>query len=68
MGIFMAFFRRLFGGYDAKHDLFEKRGIQMIICILVTFLWEFFAMSQAWWMALIISILVYIFWCKGHWY
>lgn len=68
MGIFMAFFRRLFGGYDAKHDLFEKRGIQMIICILVTFLWEFFAMSQAWWVSLIVSVLVYIFWCKGHWY
>jgi hypothetical protein len=68
MGLFLAFWRRLFGGYDAKYDIFEKRGILMILCILVTFLWEFFIMSNTWWISLIISILVYIFWCKGHYY
>lgn len=68
MGIFMAFFRRFFGGYDSKYDFLEKRGLQMILCILATFLWEFFAMSQSWWMSLLIGILVYIFWCKGHYY
>ena len=57
MGLFLAFWRRLFGGYDAKHDIFEKRGILMILCILVTFLWEFFIMSNTWWISLIISIL-----------
>lgn len=68
MGIFMAFFRRFFGGYDSKFDILDKRGIQMILCILVTFLWEFFVKSQTWWISLIIAILVYIFWCKGHYY
>ena len=52
MGIFFAFWRRLFGGYDAKFNLFDKRGIQMILCILVTFLWEFFVKSQTWWASL----------------
>ena len=68
MGIFMAFFRRFFGGYDSKFDILDKRGIQMILCILITFLWEMFYASQSWWMSLIIAILVYVFWCKGHYY
>ena len=68
MGLFLAFWRRLFGGFDCKYDFFENRGIQMIICILAVFLWEFFVISKTWWLSLIISILVYIFWCKGHWY
>ena len=68
MGIFFAFWRRLFGGYDAEHDSLEKRGIQMILCILTVFLWEWIAIRKEWYIAVIIAILVYIFWCKGHWY
>ena len=68
MGIFMAFFRRFFGGYDSKFDILDKRGIQMILCVLVTFLWELFAIGKTWWISLLIGVLVYIFWCKGHWY
>lgn len=67
MGLLFAWFRRAFGGADLKIDLFEKRGIQMIICILATFLWELFK-GLVWWKALIVGVLVYIFWCKGHWY
>lgn len=68
MGIFFAFWRRLFGGYDSKFNILDKRGIQMILCILIVFLWEFFIIHKIWYIALIISVLVYIFWCKGHWY
>ena len=68
MGIFLAFWRRLFGGADAKYDIFEKRGLQMIICILAVFLWEMLVMSNTWWISLIISSLVYLFWCNGHYY
>lgn len=68
MGIFMAFFRRFFGGYDSKFDILDKRGIQMILCILVTFLWELFVIGKTWWISLLIAVLVYIFWCKGHYY
>lgn len=67
MGLLFAWFRRAFGGADLKIDLFEKRGIQMIICILATFLWELFR-GFVWWKALIIGVLVYIFWCRGHYY
>lgn len=68
MGIFFAFWRRLFGGYDSKFNLLDYRGIQMILCIAVTFLFEFFYKGFPWWRALIIAVLVYIFWCRGHWY
>jgi len=67
IGFIMAFFRRFFGGYDSKFDFLEKRGVQMIICVLSVFLWELFK-GFVWWKALIIGVLVYIFWCKGHWY
>lgn len=40
----------------------------MICCVLLVFLWEVFIKSQSWYIALIISVLVYIFWCCGHWY
>lgn len=68
MGLFLAFWRRLFGGFDAKFNIFEKRGIQMISCILTVFLWEWLIIHKTWYIALIIGILVYIFWCKGHYY
>ena len=68
MGIFFAFWRRLFGGYDSKFNILDKRGIQMILCIIVVFLWELFYAHKVWYIALTIAILVYIFWCKGHWY
>ena len=68
MGIFFALWRRFFGGYDSKVDFLEYRAVQCVICVSVTFLWEFFAKSQNWYMSLIIALLVYIFWCRGHWY
>ena len=68
MGLLMAIFRRYFGGYDSKFDFLEKRGVQMIFCIVLVFLWEFFVKSQTWYYSLIIGVLVYIFWCCGHWY
>lgn len=63
----MAFFRRFFGGYDSKFDFLEKRGVQMIICILSVFLWELFK-GFAWWNALLIGVLIYIFFSIGHYY
>jgi hypothetical protein len=68
MGIFLAFWRRLFGGFDSKFDFLEKRGLQMIFCILTVFLWEFFLIHKLWYLSLAIAIFVYIFWCKGHFY
>lgn len=68
MGIFFAIWRRFFGGYDSKFDLLEYRGIQMIVGVAVTFAWEFFIKHKPWYMAIIIAVLVYIFWCRGHWY
>lgn len=60
--------RRFFGGYDSKYDTLEKRGVQATFCIVSTFLYEFFFKHQTWYISLIIAVLVYIFWCKGHWY
>lgn len=68
MGIFFAFWRRFFGGYDSKIDFLEQRGVQMIICLLAVFLWEFFAKAKVWYIALAIAVMAYIFWCCGHWY
>lgn len=68
MGIFFSLWRRFFGGYDSKFDFLEKRGLQMIFCIIAVFLWDFFVKSQNWYISLIVSVLVYIFWCRGHWY
>lgn len=68
MGIFFAFWRRFFGGYDSVLNFLEERGVQMIICIVAVFLWEFFVKAKVWWLSLIIGVLVYIFWCKSHWY
>lgn len=67
IGILMAFFRRFFGGYDSKFDFLEQRGVQMIFCILSVFIFELWK-GFVWWKALIIGVLVYIFWCKGHYY
>lgn len=39
----------------------------MILCVVAVFLWELFK-GFVWWKALIIGILVYIFWCRGHYY
>ena len=60
--------RRFFGGYDSKYDALEKRGVQMIFCIVTVFLWEFFIKHMPWYLALATAIFVYIFWCKGHFY
>lgn len=67
MGIIFAFFRRFFGGYDSRIDWLENRGVQMIFCIASVFLWELYK-GFVWWKALLIGVLVYVFWCKGHWY
>ena len=67
MGWLLAIFRRAFGGADLKIDFLEKRGIQMIICILSVFGWELFK-GFVWWKALLIGIFVYIFFSKGHYY
>lgn len=63
-----AYWRRLFGGYDSKYDTLEKRGIQAILCILSVFLYEWLIKLQPYYISAIISILVYVFWCKGHFY
>lgn len=68
MGIFFAFWRRFFGGYDSKFNLLEYRGLQMILCIVAVFLWEYFIKHKPWYISVIIAVLVYIFWCCGHWY
>ena len=68
MGIFFAIWRRFFGGWDSKLNFLEERGVQMILCIVAVFLWEFLVKAKVWWLALIIGVLVYIFWCCGHWY
>lgn len=68
MGIFFAFWRRFFGGFDSKFNILEYRGIQMIFCVLVTFAWEYFIKHKPWYISLIIAVLVYIYWCCGHWW
>ena len=68
MGVFLAIWRRFFGGYDSKIDILEQRGVQMIICLLAVFLWEFFAKAKVWYIALAVAVMTYIFWCCGHWY
>lgn len=67
IGVLMAYFRRFFGGYDSAFDWLEKRGVQMIFCIALVFCFEIWK-GFIWWKALIVGVLVYIFWCKGHWY
>ena len=67
MGLILAFFRRFFGGFDSKFDFLEQRGVQAVVCILSVFLWELYK-GFTWWASLIIGVLVYVFWCRGHWY
>ena len=68
MGSLFAIWRRLFGGYDTRYNSLENRGIQCILCVLAIFLWEWLAKEYLWWVSLIIGVLVYIFWCRGHFY
>ncbi len=68
MGVFFAFWRRFFGGYSGKLKFLDYRGVQMILCILTVFLWEWLYKGFIWYIAAIIAVLVYIFWCKGHFY
>lgn len=68
MGIFFAFWRRFFGGYDSKFNLLEYRGLQMIFCFCAVFAWEFWKQGKPWYISTAIAVLVYIFWCRGHWY
>lgn len=64
----MSMFRRYFGGYDGKLDFFESRGIQCIFCIALVFLYEWMVKGYLWFVAFIIGVLVYVFWCRGHYY
>ena len=68
MGIFFAIWRRIFGGADVKWNFLEPRGVQMILCIVSVFLWEYLVKHKPWYISLIGAVLVYIFWCRGHWY
>ena len=68
MGIFFAIWRRLFGGADSKWNFLEYRGVQMILCCCVVFAWEFFKQGKPWYISAIVAVLVYIYWCCGHWY
>lgn len=68
MGLFFAIWRRLFGGADSKFNFLEYRGVQMILCTLIVFAWEFWANNKPWYISLILGVLVYIYWCCGHWY
>jgi len=68
MGLIFAIWRRLFGGGDSRFDFLEYRGVQMIFCIVAVFLWEYLVKHKPWYISLITAVLVYIFWCKGHWY
>lgn len=68
MGAFFAIWRRFFGGYDSKYDVLEHRGVQMILCVLAVFLYEWLAKGYLWYISLLTGILVYVFWCKGHFY
>lgn len=68
MGWLIACWRRFFGGYDAKINFLENRGVQCIFLVTLIFLWEFFYKGVVWYLALLIGVLVYIFFCRGHWY
>lgn len=68
MGFLLGLFRRFFGGYDSKYDVLENRGLQCAFCIISVFLWELLAKGLPWWKSLIIAVLVYVFFCKGHYY
>lgn len=68
MGFVMGLFRRFFGGYDSKYDILENRGVQCAFCIIAVFLWEYFDKEFTWWASLLIAFLVYVFFCKGHYY
>lgn len=68
MGWLIACWRRYFGGFDSRFDILEKRGIQCIFLIGLIFCWEFFVKHQGWYISLIVAVLVYIFFCKSHWY
>lgn len=68
MGWLIACWRRLFGGADVKFNILENRGIQCIILVALVFLWEFLYKGMVWYRAFIAAVLVYIFFCRGHWY
>lgn len=67
MGMFFSIWRRLFGGCDSEFKFLSYRGVQMVLSIIAVFSWELYK-GFVWWKALLIGVLVYIFWCRGHWY
>lgn len=68
MGWIIACWRRFFGGFDSRFDILEKRGIQCIFLISLIFCWEFFVKKFSIANSIAIAVLVYIFFCKSHWY
>lgn len=69
MGIWFSLWRRYFGGYEDEYkNGLEYRGVQMFLCILVVTLYEWLVKSHLWYISLLCGVLVYIFWCKGHYY
>ena len=69
MGLFFSIWRRFFGGYEDEYkDGLEYRGVQMFLCVFVVFLYEWLAKGYLWYISLLTGVLVYVFWCKGHFY
>ena len=68
MGWLIACWRRYFGGADSRFDILEKRGIQCIFLIVLISCWEFFVKKFSITNSITIAVLVYIFFCKSHWY
>ena len=66
LGLLFSLWRRLFGGSSYFGKFLEQRGVQFILCVCLVFVWEFFINHYTWYIALIIGLLVYYFWCKGH--
>ncbi len=68
MGFLISIWRRFFGGYDSKYDWLESRGVQFILLFALVFFWEWLRKGYTWYISLIIAGLVYLFFCRGHWY
>ena len=66
MGIFMAIWRRLFGGYEAALRFLQERGVQFVLLTAAVFVWEYWVKACSWPLALLVGIWVYVFWSGGH--
>ena len=68
MGLIISIWRRFFGGFDSKFDFLESRGVQCVFLLLLIFFYELQIKDFTWWASLLISIFVYVFFSKGHFY